>query len=114
MTWLDWILIAIAVYLSPLGLLLWFEVFAWGRRLNARWLQAIGLIGLPSDWFNAHLTFRWIAPGGSTVTAKAEAGARAARAALSAGRFPTFAQSVAVVLAVYLNARDPGHVELEG
>lgn len=109
-----WALLALAFYLSPLGLIFWFEVFALGRRLGLRWLQAVGLIGLPSDWFNAAVTLRWIAPGGSTVTSKAETGSRAARAALQAGAFPTFAQAFALALAVYLNFRDPGHVELEG
>ena len=105
-------LIAIALYLSPLGLLVFFEVYALGARKGWRWMKAAGLCGLPADWFCAAVWLRWLAPSGRTVTARATAGANSALAAIRAGVHPSTESAAALLLASYLNSRDPGHCAL--
>lgn len=117
MTWI------LALIFSPLLLPLaaLFELFALGRRLDWKWLQAVAAVpGLPVDILANYTVFLVLGPYpwrdvpwlGRTVTARVATQARWAMALARRGEVPGARDAIALAVATYLNARDPGHCAL--
>lgn len=105
------------LYLSPLGLLLLFEVYALGRRRGWAWLSfAAAVVGIASDvvcnytWFRALGAYPWEGLSKrSTVTARVTLLAGEAIDDIQLGHMPSARRAAALAIAIYLNARDPDH-----
>lgn len=112
---------AALLYFSPVGLLAFFELFAFGRRRGWRWLQVlVAVTGIASDvacnytWFRLLGAYPWKGLGWRqrTVTARVTEQAQLALDATRARTIPSAAQCFALALAMYLNSRDPDHCKL--
>jgi hypothetical protein len=104
-----WLLLALALYLTPVGLLVLFLIFSLVHRTGFMpAVYVVAVIGLPCDilcnytWFRVMGPYPWRGQSwlSRTVTARVAVGARAGN--------PT-----ALRLARFLNWCDPGHVNLQ-